>query len=197
MDPVIVNSIITGVTSIFTCALGLSLGRRDTNAPSAKKIYELQLINLYMPIDRIFSLKCNLSPSEILAKISLVIHENYVLLPPNVLNGYIAIMYEEDLTSEMLESFRTIIRSNYHWTKKRLGYPYDKRCIRKKDVPTYERNTMISTSVILICVLIWAIFVLISISGFNVSSQLRGFSIFIALLGIPFYIEVLVHQKKK
>ena len=203
MDPSIINTIITAFVSILTCLIGLHAGRKDSGSPSMKKVSEQQLEQLFLPMERLLSLGCQQDAKGLMSNLFQIIYSNLLFVPPVLLAEFRRISAIEDPMDSDFSKLREIVSSFYNWTRKALGYPYDKAAIKRRFIPTYERNAAISQVFLLLFLLLWAsslmptFMAVVSKDVGRIPSWLTQFFILIAFIGTPIVITFISQSKRR
>lgn len=83
------------------------------------------MLSLSQPVDSAAALK----------SINTIIYENYKLIPKELLCEVNFLNQKKNLSSADLRKVTEIIGSYFHWTKKYLGYPFDKKKIKVEYSP--------------------------------------------------------------
>lgn len=137
----------TSVVDIFNIATGLlgvffsaKVNHFLTETPWKRGVMERQLLELYAPLD--FALQSNLpaDPSCLVLLIREKISDCYPIVPITIAEECERLSSLPKLTKDDLTTTTAMISSFYNWTKKRLGYPYEKEKIKNYYTPPHEDN---------------------------------------------------------
>ena len=141
MDTTEINAIITATASIITGWIGQHIGKKELSNSRVKEIRELQLKNLYVPLEKCLNYKKVENQDAILSEIETILLQSLELVPPEIMDCFQAI--KKDNRNDLSE-FKNAVSSFYNWTKKYLGYPYSKDKIIPKFTPCFARNNLVS-----------------------------------------------------
>jgi len=140
MDTTIINTVITAVSSIITEFLRLYIGKRDTDSVTMNKIREKQLSDLYTPLELCLNFNRSTSSTTILEDAEKILTENLELVPPELLKEFQKISRTEYAD---ISRFKIATSSFYNWTRKYLGYPYDRAKIVSQFTPVLIRTQLL------------------------------------------------------
>lgn len=143
-ESTIVTAIIAAVSAITVGLMSLFRPKREDRTPSKREIYETQLNLVWEPIDKIFSYQRLTDPNGAFRMITAIFSENYKLIPNELINEVLPLMDKEDITTSDLRKIQTISSAYFHWTKRYLGYPYDRKKIMKEYPPKSRIATILS-----------------------------------------------------
>jgi hypothetical protein len=162
MSSDIINTFIVSITSVITCLLGLFIGRRDKDMPHIKEVRTRQLENLFTPLEKyfVFSLTTGAVPS--IEFISSIIKENFELTPPAILNEFLVIKSNSNSGESDFWNMREMVSSFYNWTRKSLGYPYERSAIIKEFTQTFDPNSYIPIKPLLVVFIFGTVFAMVS-----------------------------------
>ena len=202
VDSTIINTAITAITSLATCLIGLRVGKQDAVSPSAKKIREAQLNNLYLPLERCFLCASEDGIKNALSQVQEIIYENLALVPETILNEFQKVTIIENPTVNDISALRRATSSFFNWTRKSMGYPYNHSAIKRNWVPTYERNTIIQTVAALIGILLWGCCTFVTIILFlgkstNLAPEFEQICVLVASIGVFFILVPLTQSKSR
>lgn len=129
-DNPVLAAVIAGVSSIIVGILSLYSSKKEAPSPSKREIYIAQLNCVWEPLDKLLSFTGFTDPSNALQCISTLISENYKLIPNELLTAFSSIKQKQKLTKSDFRIITEISASYFHWTKRYLGYPYDRKKIK-------------------------------------------------------------------
>lgn len=129
-DNSVLVAVIAGIFSVIVGLISLLASKKVPITPSKRDIYLEQLTKVWEPLDRLLSLSQTVDSVAALKSINTVVHENYKLIPKELLCEVISLNRKNELSPSDLRKASEIIGSYFHWTKKYLGYPYDRKKIK-------------------------------------------------------------------
>lgn len=140
MDSTIIAALISALTSVAAYVLGLMHQnsyllsfRFKTN----KSVLKEQLAYVYEPIIKILDRSDEVVPEIVQASIEIRNH-HYLLIPNEILKEFNLLSRGGTLSRNQFDKFSSFIRTNYNWSKKILGYPFDDSQIDKTMLPGYK-----------------------------------------------------------
>lgn len=165
MNPDIVNALITSGGGIIVCLIGIFVGKKGENG--SKRIKEMQLEKAFSPLDKLFFFPNSIE--ERIDEALKVMNEHYSLVPA-VLWKEMKVIQKQQANTEYqpdLKRFRAICATYYEWTRKSLGYPYNKERIVWKFTPGYEKSRNRITILAIIYSVVWFVtfFILVAINA--------------------------------
>lgn len=122
MDQNVLSTCIVAGTNIFTCILGLTIGKIEFSNSKSKKLLNSQLEHLYLPLAQIFDVE-TASYCSFKDDISNTIRQGLLYAPQELLISYKDL--RDNATEKNYDDFRTLTLRLYNQAKKELGYPYD------------------------------------------------------------------------
>ena len=126
----IYSALITGAFTLVVGFIGLFAGRRDAKSLSVRAIREMQLTNVWEPIEVLFEMNPAFETSDVIQAISTLVAQNHKLLPREILTEINRLRFLNELTQKDFNRLRVMNSSYYNWTKKALGYPYNRDKIK-------------------------------------------------------------------
>lgn len=135
----ILSAAISAIGTVF-CGL-LSFGLPGVKACRGldKKVIQNQMERLYSPMVRYFDFHKMATADECIRFIFESIYVNFDLVSPQIYKAFDKLIELSNPTLFEVMHFMTLIESNYHWSKKVLGFPYDGKKIYKDDLPVYGK----------------------------------------------------------
>lgn len=155
IDQSTLSAIITAVTSIITCLIGVSAGKRTADNPSARGIKERQLTELYVPMTRVLRRLSQQNTKECIDEMISIVDAAGAIVPPQISQAVESLSDGGVPAEADIAHTKRLVASYYNWTRRSLGYPYDPKQIKNSLTPVYERNTYIRLYVELTFFLIW------------------------------------------
>jgi hypothetical protein len=131
------TAVMTAVASIITGWIGQNIGKKEINTPQIKEIRELQLKNLYVPLEKCLNYKKVENQDDILSEVETILLQNLELVPHEIMDCFQAVKKSKE---KDLSELKNAVSSFYNWNKKYLGYPYSKAKIIPKFTPYFARN---------------------------------------------------------
>ena len=98
------TAVMTAVASIITGWIGQNIGKKEINTPQIKEIRELQLKNLYVPLEKCLNYKKVENQDDILSEVETILLQNLELVPHEIMDCFQAVKKskEKDFLIEVL-----------------------------------------------------------------------------------------------
>lgn len=167
----IYGALITGVFSLAVGFIGLFAGKKDAKSLSQKQILEAQLSNVWEPMEKLFNFSQAHSPLDTLKSLVDIVSANYKLVPQEIINEINALRKKERLDDRDFLKLKAIASSYYNWTRKTLGYPYDRQHIKLEYTPNSRvKIILVSTSSLVLLILLSCSVVVLFSAAINFST---------------------------
>lgn len=151
MSDQIISALIAAISAIVCCYIGIKLERTNNLKGLNIDVLRMQLDSVYSPIVKYLIQNKDDNFENTRFFIEKVFIENYDLVIPSLLEQ-LEILKSIDSTGDpKFAYFQRIIKSNYNWNKKLLGFPYDKAQIHKDDLPPNSKYEIIVSVIYGVC----------------------------------------------
>ena len=121
MDASIVSALISAGASIAMFFAGTLSGKSSVLGKYREEIYKVQIHSIFEPL-----MKSADGDTFHIDEIEAVVTNNYSLVPQAIFKEYQTLKLQDEPD---FANFKAMLVSYYNWTKKQIGYPYDKRSI--------------------------------------------------------------------
>ena len=136
----IIAALITALGGTVTYLLGAIYTEKKLPMGMKKEVVRDQIFLVYEPIAIILESKTVLlNQTPLKEAIQNIMDYHYSLIPPNLLHIFRSILATDECLEEIFD-LELMLSSNYNWSKKKLGYPYDEKAIDPSLLFFYERR---------------------------------------------------------
>ncbi len=140
MSEGVIAALITALGGTVTYMLGAIYTDKKLPMGMKKEVVRDQIFFVYEPIAVILeSRTVLLNQTPLKETIQNIMEEHYSLISPNLLCLFRSILATDVCLKEIFD-LELMISSNYNWSKKKLGYPYDEKAIDPSLLFFYERR---------------------------------------------------------
>lgn len=150
--PNILGSLITAGASVITTLLGVWLGKMISNSSSSRSIRERQLLKLYTPLEICLNYSPEIGKSTIIDEAYKIVISNLELVHTQVLDE----LKSAQADISRIYHFKIVVSSYYNWTKRSLGYPFDKGAILSEFTPISKKLEKAYSIVSITALILWA-----------------------------------------
>lgn len=142
MDSTIIAALITACSSALWYTF--SLLKKDSGLFSirfklSKEVLHEQLVYVYEPLIKILD-STSKPKKELISASSTIFDKHYSLIPNEIKETIQMLSCDSDLDDKQFEYLFSFVQSNYNWTKKVLGYPFEPTQIDKSFLPRYNQQ---------------------------------------------------------
>ena len=134
LEPEVLSAFVVAFVPLLTTCLSWIVNRR--RHLERKQIRNDQLILLYEPLDRLLCFNPLTIPDKALEAAKLLIETQYRYVTPAIQNELSCLLRKQSVSDEDLSNLRNMVSSVYNWLRRSQGYPYDKKQICYKYLPT-------------------------------------------------------------
>ena len=173
MDATIITAIINSIAGLAIGALGLRAGVARTQGSQAHEIRQKQLDELLTPLQKFLFYDPELESTDSITKIRTLTENCFEIIPPLLLTALEPFLANDTLPNASAKQLKPIVSSFYNWTRRSLGYPYNRRMIKANAVPHTERNSLIEAIAYLALLCIW-LFCAAALAAFNKDEALKA-----------------------
>lgn len=167
----IYGALITGVFSLAVGFIGLWAGKKDAKSLSQNQILEAQLSNVWEPMEKLFNFSQTNVPLDTLKSLVDIVSANYKLVPQEIINEIYTLRKKARLDDRDFLKLKAIASSYYNWTRKTLGYPYNRQQIKME----YTPNSRVK--IILVVTINFVLLFLLICSSFVFLAAILSFSV--------------------
>ena len=198
------NTIISGAFALAVGLIGVYAGRKDARSIAQRKIYEMQLTELWEPIIKELLLSNAADPIDTYNKVQQITYQNYTLVPNDLLREIDRLGNKNELADADFTCVKEISASHYNWIRRSLGYPHDSRRIKLEHTPKSKTNILFYICFNGLSILLFFTSLLIVFSHYaalvdgihlNTPEWMLRWSTYILVIGFAWMLFNLPHRK--